>query len=161
MTGIRMLICFIPFMALSNPSSITKFNWLIGTWEMKNENGSSRLEVWEKQNDFTLKGIGLNVTGPDTSLLEVIELVYREDHFWYIPTVPDQNNALPVPFKLVNAEDLFFTFENPEHDFPQRIVYQFKPINIRPEPLSGSGDALLVRVESMDGRGMNFQFFRL
>src|SRR5688572_7639006 len=115
--------CF-GFTSTHNP-----FLWLQGTWEMKKSNTKSRLEIWEKKDEMTLTGKGINVNGERQTIEESLELVFKDGHYWYIPTVPDQNNALPVPFKLMDASGNKFTFENPEHDFPQRIVYHFKPVN--------------------------------
>src|SRR5688500_1755741 len=118
------------FLLLSSPdrSSIDTFSWLNGAWEMKKNNGNSRWEVWKKYDDNTLIGKGLKVSGSDTTELESIKLVFEDGDFWYVPTVPDQNNAMPVRFKLVSHEGFRFTFENPKHDFPQRIVYDYQPL---------------------------------
>src|SRR6185503_13529181 len=114
------IILFSSFRANWKPK-ITPFLWLNGTWEMHRPVGGSRLEIWSQKNDESITGRGLRIEGPDTTLLEQIVLTYRDDYFWYIPTVPDQNNAMPIEFKLSKSENGNFTFENPEHDFPQRI----------------------------------------
>jgi hypothetical protein len=136
--------------------------WLEGTWEMRKPNGTSRLEIWKQKDHRTLTGEGLKVSGNDTTLLESIQL-YQEEKtniIWYVPTVPDQNQAKPVPFKLVRNEKYSFTFENPDHDFPQRIVYHFIPTQTDGDFIMSTGDSLRIRVESMDGEGINFQFIR-
>jgi len=121
---------------------------------------TKRLEIWVKIDDATLHGSGLKLSGTDSILLERIELVSRENQIFYIPTVPDQNNALPVPFKLVQSEGNKFIFENPEHDFPQRITYHFKPVTNTKPCVAVTGDSLLVRVESLDGNSISFDFYR-
>ena len=126
---------------------------------MKNKNGSSRLEVWKEADKNTLKGTGLKVSGRDTILLESIELVFKDDTYWYIPTVPDQNEAKPVPFKLAASDQFKVSFENPDHDFPQRITYHMKPMYLQPYKAM-PGDSLFVRVESLSGEGIDFNFLR-
>ena len=141
-----------------NETNLDSFSWLVGSWEMKKQNGSSRLEIWNKYDQNTLKGDGLKVAGADTTLLERIELAFIDNDIWYIPTVPDQNNALPIKFKLVSEDNLKFIFENPQHDFPQRIVYEYQPMSIH---ACQPGDKLSVRVEKIDGTdSIPFQFIR-
>jgi Domain of unknown function (DUF6265) len=139
---------------------IKPFLWLEGTWSMPRPKGGYRLEIWEKKNAEKLAGKGLKVLENDTIVLEAIELYHRDDQFWYVPIVPDQNNSLPVPFKLVASKDNRFVFENPEHDFPQRIIYHFRPVLSSSSPISSTGDSLYVRVESLDGKGMDFNFLK-
>jgi hypothetical protein len=126
---------------------------------MKYKNGSSRLEIWKMKTDTNLSGTGFKINGPDTILLESIELVFKDSTYWYIPTVPDQNDALPVHFKLSGSGEYHATFENETHDFPQRIVYTFKPLRFDPYRAS-AGDSLFVRVESLKGEGIDFMFLR-
>lgn len=103
-----------------------------------------------------MTGKGLNVAGQDTTLLEHLELTVEDKEVWYIPTVPDQNNAEPVPFKLVYHGDKDLIFENRQHDFPQRILYHYLPTEG-----DGDADSLNVRVESLDGKGIDYRFKRV
>lgn len=160
-----MKLLFLPLVMLAlvafrQPDPIDMFKWLTGSWEMKKANGSSRIESWKFHNENTLSGRGLNVKNQDSTLLESIELIFRDENFWYIPTVPDQNNASPVPFKLVSNVGFQFVFENPTHDFPQRIVYHLMPLRIHPEYVPSKGDTLQVRVEDLKGDGIDFTFYR-
>ena len=144
--------------AYFNDTNLDSFSWLVGSWEMKKKNGTSRLEMWNKYDQNTLKGDGLKVSGTDTTLLEHIELAFIDNDIWYIPTVPDQNNAMPVKFKLVSQDSPTYIFENPQHDFPQRIVYEYQPLSMH---ASQAGDKLSVIVEKMDGTdSIPFQFVR-
>ena len=154
------LTLVISLTTLALTQSHQPFYWLEGIWEMKKPNGSSRLEVWTYNENDSMTGKGLKVMKGDTTILESIELIFEDDHYWYIPTVPDQNNALPVPFKLVNTKGFIYTFENPEHDFPQRIIYHLKPFLDQDDYMPSMGDTLFVRVEALDGDGMDFQFYR-
>ena len=126
---------------------------------MKYKNGSSRLEIWKRKTDTTFSGVGLKINGRDTINLETIDLTFTDGTYWYIPTVPDQNDALPVHFKLSDYGPFHAIFENDKHDFPQRIIYTLKPFHA--EPFSPfAGDSLFVRVESISGEGIDFMFLR-
>lgn len=145
------------FFLSSCASKIKPFLWLSGTWEMYRSAGGTRLEIWTPFNDESIVGRGLIVNASDTTMLEQIQLVYRDKEFYYIATVPDQNNGNPIEFKLVKTEGTVYTFENPKHDFPQRIVYTFKPLAQQVEN-NTNADSLLVRVESLDGSGIDYGF---
>ena len=139
---------------------LVPFTWLAGTWEMPRPKGGYRLETWMQKDSKTLSGKGLRVIGMDTTHLEVIELYASDGDVWYVPTVPDQNNAQPVAFKLVSSGDLHYVFENPRHDFPQRIAYSFKPILINSPMTSSVGDSMVVDVTDLAGEGIHFRFIR-
>jgi hypothetical protein len=136
------------------------FTWLSGTWEMPRPKGGYRLETWAQKDANTLTGKGLRFVGTDTTLLEAIKIYADQHGVWYAPTVPDQNNGQEVAFKLVSSEKNHYVFENPKHDFPQRIAYVFKPVIHRQELISSTGDTLVVDATSLDGEGIHFKFLR-
>ncbi|UPT68721.1 MAG: DUF6265 family protein [Sphingobacteriales bacterium JAD_PAG50586_3] len=61
--------------------------------------------------------------GKDTVFSEQIRMEQHGSDLFYMPTVADQNGGKPVVFKasLHNKKQLIF--ENPLHDFPQKISY--------------------------------------
>jgi hypothetical protein len=56
-------------------------------------------------------------------VLERVELTFRGGKILYTPVVTDQNNEQPVPFSLSNLTGKKYVFENKEHDYPQRVIY--------------------------------------
>lgn len=141
-------------------SDFSPLHWLAGMWEMPKPNGTIRLETWESKGLTALSGKGMKVMKGDTTYLETIELYSDHAEIWYTPTVPDQNNNQPVAFKLVSSVDHQYTFENPHHDFPQRIVYTFKPVRKGGALVSSPGDTLDVSATSLQNEGIQFRFFR-
>ena len=115
------------------------------------------MEIWKKTDKSLYTGRGVKVALRDTTLLESLKLSYHDDNTWYIPTVPDQNNALPVSFKMVQSSENKMVFENPDHDFPQRILYQYLPAI----KSTNDTDSMYVRVESLDGKGIDYWFRKL
>ena len=101
---------------------IAKAEWLIGAWENKMPNGTLS-ENWEKENDSVFKGQSFFIHGKDTIHSESIALVEENGTLMYRPTVQGQNGGKPVDFKLTSATDKQLVFENPSHDFPQKISY--------------------------------------
>ena len=104
-------------------NDIQSFNWLIGTWKMNTQRGVIH-EKWNAFNDSTLTGESTITrhTG-ETFLQEKLELAFRGKDYYYIPATQGQNNNQPVPFRITSHSEKGFVAENPEHDFPKRIIY--------------------------------------
>jgi len=102
---------------------LEKMNWLIGNWENKMPEGLLT-ETWKKDNDSTFSGNSYFINSKDTVHFESIKLYQKADSLIYSATVVGQNNNEPVQFNQTSATETEFTFENPKHDYPQKIVYK-------------------------------------
>jgi len=111
--------------AQQNKRHFKRLHKLEGTWEMQTKKGKL-YEVWTKQDAHLLQSRSFRVNGTDTLLQETVALALRDGDIFYTPTVPNQNEGQPVPFKLTKVEGRSYYFENPQHDFPQRIIYDLK-----------------------------------
>jgi hypothetical protein len=98
-------------------------DWMLGTWENDIEQGKLT-ETWEKANDSTLNGKSYFIKDKDTLNNETVMLMQKGNDLFYIPTVIGQNNNEPVIFKLTKGTATQLVFENPKHDFPQKITYR-------------------------------------
>lgn len=137
-------------------SPLVSFSWLEGEWTMAHPNGGERLETWKKVDKTLFSGKGLKITGLDTSLLEFIHLRANGNSIDYIATVPNQNNAVPIAFTMTSHLDRTVTFENAAHDFPQRIIYRY----VSRMDAMNDADSIYVKVESLDGQGIDYAFRR-
>lgn len=99
-----------------------KASWLLGTWKQQNVDGTA-VEFWQKINDSTYQSFSYFIQHGDTLSSERIQLVNRQGTLFFIPTVKGQNNNQAVEFKAVTVNDHELIFENPSHDFPQRVRY--------------------------------------
>ncbi len=108
---------------IKRTNDIQKAEWLIGTWENKTQKGSI-YETWTKTGNNEFLGKSYSVRGKDTIIFENIRLVQENKKLFYIPTVKNQNDGLPVRFAAKNISENQLVFENPEHDFPQIIAYK-------------------------------------
>lgn len=107
------------------PTKLDKMDWVLGYWEMRSPDGSSVTESWIRTDDTSYAGVGkFNDSTGRVQSSEEIRIVLRNELLWYIPTVSDQNGGQPVPFVEKEYSDSMVIFENMQHDFPQRIVYQ-------------------------------------
>jgi len=103
-------------------SELYNVSWLIGKWQNITSDGSY-IEIWEKQNDSTYSGISFFVAGTDTTATETISIEQKGNNIFFIPTVVNQNKGQKVTFNLTVLSANQFIFENPMHDFPQKITY--------------------------------------
>jgi len=99
------------------------FKWLAGTWKIETPKGII-LESWHIENDSTLLGESLFITGEDSIPQEKIELKYRNAYWYYHPVLHGQNDLNPARFKVIFHKKEEFISEDPTHDFPQRITYR-------------------------------------
>ena len=126
-TGNKLLIAIVSFIILcawttKETNDIKKGEWLIGTWENRTPKGSI-YETWSKTSDNELSGKSYIVKEKDTIVFETIRLVQEQEGLFYIPTVKNQNNSLPVRFATKTISETQLIFENPQHNFPQIISY--------------------------------------
>jgi hypothetical protein len=102
---------------------VGKLDWIAGLWNRANvKAGRSAHERWEKVNDKEWRGWGVNFSGSDTTFVEKLKIVVKDNHIHYVAEVA--HNAQPVYFKFTSLTSSGFICENPQHDFPKKIEYQ-------------------------------------
>jgi Domain of unknown function (DUF6265) len=117
-----------------------KLTWLEGTWQRTNNRaGQTGIERWVKASPFELQGYGVTYRGADTLFVEKLRIVINEDRIYYVADVPE--NQQPVYFKLTDITKTSFVFENADHDFPKKIVYQAEN-DVLKATVSGSNKSL-------------------
>jgi hypothetical protein len=94
---------------------------LPGIWY--NEN-SGTYEEWRYQ-DGNLFGKSYKIAEADTIITESLKLFKNNLTYVYEATVIGQNDNNPILFKLSSEIKNKIVFINPDHDFPQKIVYHF------------------------------------
>ena len=118
MIGLLLMACGV----YAQKNQLKTSNWLLGTWEMKTKRGSM-YENWQTDNKDQFKGMSFMINGNDTTVFERIRLVVEKKDIYYIPAVSNQNEGKEVRFKGTSISETELVFENPEHDFPQKIKY--------------------------------------
>ncbi|MGH9802611.1 MAG: DUF6265 family protein, partial [Blastocatellia bacterium] len=114
-------------------------------------NGEKRQveEVWLKPKGGMMLGLGRTVVNGKATEYESMRIHEDKGEIYFTAKPSGQPEA---SFKLVSYADGKAVFENPQHDFPQRVIYGKQP--------DGS---LLARIEGeMQGkkRGIDFPFKR-
>ena len=128
-------------------SKFRSLKWLEGRWERTNvKSGMRANEQWQADAPYHLRGIGVTMKGADTVFLEKIQIVIKDGNIYYVADVKE--NEAPVHFKFTSLTSHGFICENPEHDFPKKIVYE------------SNGTNLVVTI-SDDSKSQNYFFTRL
>lgn len=100
--------------------TVDQFAWLTGCWTMTR--GESVVEEqWLKPLGGTLMGISRTVKGGRTVEHEFLQIREVDGRIAYVAKPSGQAEAT---FPLKTFSDREVTFENPAHDFPQRIAYR-------------------------------------
>jgi hypothetical protein len=109
----------------SQSVSVDRFSWLSGCWEGRVGEAVVE-EIWSKPAGATLLGLGRTVKNGRTQSYEFMQI--REDKGTLVYLAQPQGRP-PVTFTFDqknNSQLSLTTFENPTHDFPQRIIYEQK-----------------------------------
>ena len=145
--SLAFLLCT-PLCGWAQSARIQDVAWLRGCWTMTNGDRVIE-EQWMAPAGKAMLGVGRTVRGE--SLIEYEFVVLREqgDRLEYVAQPSGQPAA---SFLLREVGDRQVVFENPQHDFPQRILYRALP-----------GDKLHARIEGMRNgslRGVDFPMKR-
>ncbi len=100
-----------------------EFNWIIGTWSISNDD-YEMTEIWEVGKDNDITALSYVLADGDTVFSENLRIHFIDNEYFLTVKVSDQNDGNSVSFKLIENKDGAFIFENTEHDFPKRIVYE-------------------------------------
>ena len=122
--------------AQAAPVSVADLAWMSGSWETA-EGERWTEEVWLEQRGGAMVGLSRSGEGAAMRDLEFLRLQAGADG---IPVYWASNvGRAPVGFRLVAADAASATFENPAHDFPQRIHYR------------RDGDHMVATISARDG----------
>ncbi|MCH5597584.1 DUF6265 family protein [Niabella ginsengisoli] len=103
-------------------AKIKTAGWLSGNWHHSSEEGNAT-EQWRRVNDSTYAAESFIIVKNDTVFYETMHLEQRAGSVYCIINAKEQNKNEAVSFKLTSSEPDILVFENPQHDFPTKIVY--------------------------------------
>lgn len=122
-----------------------QLSWLKGTWKLVDEDV---YEQWTTDGDSRLVGLSFAIEKGDTVLMENMTVEITNGQGAFVVRVVDQNENKPIAFPLTRCAEGRLLFENPQHDFPQRVAYE-----------RGEDGTLLAWVEGGD-RKLTFTYQR-
>jgi hypothetical protein len=100
--------------------SLEALSWLEGHWISESGAGRSE-ELWTDAEGGMLVGVHRDVYASGQAAFEFLRIAVQDGRVVYLAS-PGGRPA--TPFRLVESGERSATFENSEHDFPQRIAYR-------------------------------------
>jgi hypothetical protein len=153
----RFMILLAAALAVHHPAAagaqdaptVEQVGWMAGCWE---QSAGARLieEQWMRPRAGLMLGMSRTVVGDSLREYEQVALFQRGGHLIYAASPARQ---APAEFTSIAVSDSAVTFENPTHDFPQRVIYRRR-----------GADSLLARVEGTRGgqlRGSDYPYRRV
>ena len=131
----RFLLLFTAATLASAQTDVHSLGWLAGCWEMRPAPGLSIEEQWTKPAGNTLLGMGRTIKGGKTVFTEFLRISIENGKLTYTARIGTKG-VTEFPLLRMTADEV--VFENPTHDFPQRVLYR------------KSGQSIVARIEGMD-----------
>ncbi len=122
-----------PILAPCDPA-LMDLAFLTGVWSTEvGEDGVRTEEFWSTPDAGTMLGVNRTIavseTDPDdrrTVSFEFLRVEHTADDEIIYFAAPEGCHP-PTPFRLVDRSPTRFVFENPEHDYPQTVIYEQQP----------------------------------
>lgn len=116
LAGVILLLMFSTALA-----DISALKWMAGCWGHDfNDTGS--VEEWMAPAGGLMLGMNRTIRAGKVVAFEYLRIVEDEDGWTGLIALPSGQEK--ARFKLVSMSANEVVFENPEHDFPQRIIYR-------------------------------------
>jgi hypothetical protein len=117
--------------------------WLGGCWSFAGKNGFTE-EHWLPPAGGAMLGLSRTIRGDKMVEFEYLAIRTIDGKLSYVATPSRQKETV---FTLARHSPAELVFENPSHDFPQRVIYRKVP------------DGLAVRIEGIvDGKSRSADF---
>lgn len=129
--AVALACCCCPLGAIAAEADLDKLAWLVGNWVERKE-GRETEEHWIAPKGGMMLGVNRTVTSAGKSSFEFLRIAKTPEGISYFGS---PGGRPPVEFPLKEQSEGRVVFENPQHDFPQRIIYSIE------------GEVLTARIE--------------
>lgn len=131
----------------SNPT-IADVSWIAGDWQTPAGGRRQIEEHWTAAAGGSMMGVSRTIAGDKTVEFEYLRIEQRADGVYYV--AHPKARCPGTDFKLTRASATEAVFENPQHDFPKRIIYR------------KTEDGLTASIDGGEGsKAMSFPFKRM
>lgn len=122
--------------------------WMAGAWQTTG--GRRQIEEhWTQVAGQSMLGMSRTVAGEKTVEFEYLRIEQRVDGIYYV--AHPKARCPGTDFKLTRASATEAVFENPQHDFPKRVIYR-----------KSGNDELTATIDGGEGtKAMTFAYRRL
>ena len=118
------------------PMRVVDLGWMSGHWATTVNNITTE-EAWSAPRGGVMLGYSRATSGELTREFEFLRIIADEDGV--LSYIAQPGGGAPVGFRMTAHGATSVTFDNPQHDFPQRIVYR------------RSGDTMVATISALDG----------
>ena len=122
-------------------ATVQQLDWISGHW-CSSSNDEKTEEIWLPAHGGVMLGMSRTLAGDRTSGFEYMRIVMADQRPAFIA---QPGGRPPVTFLSTDGDGTWVRFENPEHDFPQRIEYRRR------------GDTLDARIAGPGKDGKEFE----
>ena len=130
-------------------TSLADISWIAGDWQTAPGGRAQIEEHWTTAAGGTMMGMSRTVAGEKTAEFEYLRIEQRADGIYYV--AHPKARCPGTDFKLTRASATEAVFENPQHDFPKRIIYR-----------KTADDSLTASIDGGEGtKAMSFAFRRM
>lgn len=107
--------------AIAHEAPIDRLAWLAGCWSHTGAEPGS-VEMWTLPAGGTMLGVARTIKNGKTVEWEHTMIRETEPGTWSYVAKPSRQAEAAFPIKSISDGEV--VFENPQHDFPQRIIYK-------------------------------------
>jgi hypothetical protein len=148
MLAVLIVFTFMVNLSIQNPT-LADISWISGDWQTAPGGRAQIEEHWTPVAGASMMGMSRTVAGEKTVEFEYLRIEQRADGIYYV--AQPKGRCPGTDFKLTRASNIEAVFENPQHDFPKRIIYR-----------KGADDSLTASIDGGEGsKPMSFAFKRM
>ena len=128
--------------------TMSDLSWIAGDWQTAPGGRRQSEEHWTAVAGGSMMGISRTIAGDKTVEFEYLRIEQRADGIYYV--AHPKARCPGTDFKLTRASANEAVFENPQHDFPKRIIYR------------KTDDGLTASIDAGEGsKGISFVFKKM
>jgi hypothetical protein len=136
------------FAPSNSASKLSDLSWIAGAWQTATGGRAQIEEYWMPPAGGSMLGISRTVAGEKTVEYEYLRIEKRGEDIFYVASPGARCPA--TDFKLTRVSNQEAVFENPQHDFPKRIIYR-----------KGSDGSLTASIDAGEGtKSKSFAYVR-
>src|SRR6476620_6794176 len=145
---VALVMLLLTIKAAAQTPALVDLAWITGAWQT--EGGKRQIEEhWTQAAGGTMLGMSRTVAGEKTVEFEYLRIEQRANGIYYV--AHPQARCPGTDFKLTRASATEAVFENPQHDFPKRIIYR-----------KTGDDSLTASIDGGEGtKSMSFAFKKI
>lgn len=143
-----LVVFMLTISAASQPLTLGDIAWIAGDWQTAPSGRRQIEEHWTQVAGASMMGMSRTVAGEKTVEFEYLRIEERAEGIFYV--AHPKGRCPGTDFKLTHASATEAVFENPQHDFPKRIIYR------------KGEDSLTASIDGGEGtRSISFAFRRM